>query len=67
MKSGFHAALAFAHMEAGNEQQAQEFMAQTLEKSPYYSASYVKRTNFFKDTNDLDRLVGALRKAGMPE
>ena len=65
-KSGFHAALAFAHMEAGNEQRAREFMAQTLEVIPHYSASYVKKTNFFKDTNDLDRLIGALQKAGMP-
>jgi len=67
MQSAFHVALTFAHTEAGNDQLAREYMAQALDALPYYSASYVKKTNFFKDPDDLERLVGALQKAGMPE
>ena len=67
MQGALHVALAFAHIEAGNDQLAWEFMAKAMEALPYYSTSYVKKTNFFKHPDDLERLLEALRKAGMPE
>jgi Tfp pilus assembly protein PilF len=67
MQAALHVALAFAHIEAGNDQLAREFMAQAMEALPYYSTSYVKKSHFFKHPDDLERLLEALRKAGMPE
>ena len=67
MQGALHVALAFAHIEAGNDQLAWEFMAKAMEALPYYSTSYVKKTTFFKHPDDLERLLEALRKAGMPE
>ena len=38
-----------------------------LERTPDYSTRSVRKVNFFKNPGDLERLLDALRKAGLPE
>jgi len=67
MRAAFHAALAFAHIAAGHEQLAREHMAQRLKLTRSFSVRQARERTFFKNEDDLDRLLDALRQAGLPE
>ncbi len=62
----FHRNLAFAHMEAGREEEARRHMAegQRFDKS---SAAWYRSFFRFKDPTHLERMLATLRKAGLPE
>jgi adenylate cyclase len=64
-----HLNLAQTYIMIGQEKEAQEHVAEVLKLKPKYS---IKRyantfTRFYKNQTDRDRLINALRKAGLPE
>ena len=66
LKGLFHRKLAFAHMEAGREEEARRHMAegQRFDKS---SAAWYRNYFRFKNPAHLERMLAALRKVGLPE
>jgi tetratricopeptide (TPR) repeat protein len=66
-RAGTHRALAFAYSEAGRIREAHQHMASLLKLNPRYSPQYVGKITFYKDAAHLERVLAALRKAGMPE
>ena len=66
LKGRFHANLAFAHIEAGRKEEARRHMA---EAQRLHTASAVWYRNYlrFKNPAHLERMLTALRKAGLPE
>ena len=67
LKGGFHSGLAFAHMEAGREEEARRHAAERLRLPPPISLAYARKVFFFKNPAHLERLIAAFRKAGYPE
>ena len=66
LKGLFHRQMAFAHMEAGREEEARRHMTvgQRLNTS---SAAWYRNYFRFKDSAHLELMLAALRKAGLPE
>ncbi|MEE8531192.1 MAG: tetratricopeptide repeat protein [Hyphomicrobium sp.] len=66
LKGAFHRDLAFAHMEAGREEEARRHMVegQRLNTS---SAAWYRNYYRFKNPAHLERVLAALRNAGLPE
>ncbi|MBW8056244.1 MAG: tetratricopeptide repeat protein, partial [Nitrospira sp.] len=66
LKGTFHRDLAFAHMEAGREEEARRHMVegQRLNTS---TAAWYRNFYRFKNPAHLERMLAALRKAGLPE
>ena len=52
---------------AGREEEARSAAEEVLWINSKYSLEYQAKTLPFKNKKDLDRLIGALRKAGLPE
>ena len=67
MRSVLHRDLAFAHSEAGRIEKARRHIAEALSLIPRHSAQSVRKSTFFKDPAHLERMLSALRKAGLPE
>ena len=66
LKAVFYRQMAFAHMEAGREKQARRSMMEGQRLNPATSEWY--RGYFrFKNPDHLDRMLTALRKAGLPD
>ena len=59
--------LAVAYSLSGQEKNAKEAVRGLLNLFPNYSIEYFKKTATYKDQDRLDRIVAALRKAGLPE
>ena len=49
----------------GREREARAEAAEVLRINPKFSVDYLTRANSFKDQSVIDRIVGALRKAGL--
>jgi len=62
-----HLHLAAAYVGAGREEEAQAQIGEVLRINPKYSLEYQAKMLPFKNKRDLDRVIGALRKAGLPE
>jgi adenylate cyclase len=62
-----HLHLAAAYVGAGREEEAQGQIGEVLRINPKYSLEYQAKMLPFKNKRDLDRVIGALRKAGLPE
>ncbi len=62
-----HMILAAAYSLAGREEEARSAAAEVLRINPKYSLEYRTKTLPFKNKKDLEHLIGALRKAGLPE
>jgi len=62
-----HAGLAGTYMEAGQEEKARAHAAEVLKIKPSFSLDSVRKLARFKNQADLDRVIDALRKAGIPE
>jgi tetratricopeptide (TPR) repeat protein len=67
MRSGFSMCRAFVFVETGRMKEAKAYMAETIKLFPGASAKFLTRSNFFKNPADLERYLGVLRKAGLPE
>ena len=61
---GAYARLAVFYAELGREEEAQAAIAETLRLSPNYSLEVVKLAPY-KDPADLERVLAAMRKAGL--
>jgi adenylate cyclase len=51
----------------GHEQEARAEAAEVLRINPKFSLEYIKKTTPYKNRADLERLIEAGRKAGLPE
>ena len=67
VRGGFHRGLAFAHSEAGQMEKARVHMTKALKLNPRYSSRYLRKTTYYKNPAQLERMLAALRKAGLPE
>ena len=67
IRSQFRLYLVFAHIEAGRTEKARRHMAQALKLNPRFSSRYVPKFTLFKNPAHLERMLAALRKAGLPE
>jgi len=59
--------LAAAQSSAGRLGEAKAALAKFLEPRPAYTLRHYASGEFYKNTEDLDRVLDALRKAGLPE
>jgi adenylate cyclase len=67
-KSNFtYLLLAASYRQSGNEEAAERAMARFREREPGYSVALAGRTEPFKDRQDLEHFLNALRQAGLPE
>jgi superkiller protein 3 len=64
---GLHLNLAIAYSLSGREDDAKTQVAKILEFDPKFSLKRHEKFVGFKDQNDINRIIDALRKAGMPE
>ncbi len=62
---GAHGFLAFSYSELGREEEAQAEVTEVLRISPNFSLEVMKQTCPLKDPAVLERLLAALRKAGL--
>ncbi len=62
-----HAMLAAIYAELGRDEEARTKVTDTLKHDPEYSLETFKKTKFYKNPEDLTRVLNALRKAGLPE
>jgi TolB-like protein/Tfp pilus assembly protein PilF len=62
---GIHMLLAALYAEMGRSEEAQDEVQEILRISPNYSIEVLKRVAPVKDQHSLDRIVAALRKAGL--
>jgi tetratricopeptide (TPR) repeat protein len=60
-----HAGLAEAYMLSGREDYAREEAAEVLRIDPTFSVEPFYRNQPYKDKVEVDRRIGALRKAGL--
>jgi hypothetical protein len=54
-------------MQAGREDEARATVQAIRKVAPKYSLKVVSRAFPYKELDDMERFLGALRKAGMPE
>ena len=68
LRAAFHRVLAFAHMEAGQEEKARRHMAEGQRLDPI-TVARVRKTDHsrFKNPAHLERQIAAWVKAGLPE
>jgi adenylate cyclase len=67
-KSNFtYLLLAASYHKSGNEEEAKRAMAAFREREPLYSVGLAERTEPFKNRQDLEHYLDALRQAGLPE
>ena len=59
--------LAAAYAEIGQLEKAKKYMAETLRLNPRLSETTLRRQQPFRNPADLERLIEALRLAGLPE
>jgi adenylate cyclase len=64
---GDHIALAATYILMGREEDARAEAEEVLRLHPKFSAKHFAEQQKYKDQADTDRLVAALRKAGLPE
>jgi len=62
-----HWGLALSYMMSGQEEKARAHAAELLKLSPRLSLDYVRKTLRYKNQADSDRIIDAMRKAGIPE
>jgi adenylate cyclase len=62
---GAHGFLVFSYSELGREEEAQAEVAEMLRISPNFSLAVMKQTCPLKDPAAIERLLAALRKAGL--
>ncbi len=62
-----HLGLAVNYMLLGREEEARFHAAEALRANPSYSLEAAQSRNPYKDPADMERLLDALRKAGIPE
>jgi adenylate cyclase len=65
MDLGAHLRLAAIYGELGREEEARVQVAEVLRLSPQYSLEVVRQITPYKDPADLERVLTALRKAGL--
>jgi TolB-like protein/Flp pilus assembly protein TadD len=64
---GDHIALAATYILMGREEDARAEAEEVLRLHPKFSVKHFVKQQMYKDRADADRLIGALRKAGLPE
>jgi len=62
-----HAILSAAYSFAGREEEARSSAAEVLRIYPKYHLKYIAKILPYKNKGDLERFIGALRKAGLPD
>ncbi|MEM7025095.1 MAG: adenylate/guanylate cyclase domain-containing protein, partial [Pseudomonadota bacterium] len=62
-----HAMLAAIYAELDRSDDARAEVEALLERSPEYSLEQFAKGRFYKNPDDLTRVLDALRKAGVPE
>jgi TolB-like protein len=62
-----HLALAGAYSLAGQQEEARAEAEEVLRINPKFSVEYIERTLPYKNKEDLERVIGAARMAGLPE
>jgi adenylate cyclase len=62
-----HAGLAAAYFKLGQEDEARQHAEEVLKINPKFSLEYMRNFTFYKGPDDTDRLLNAMRKAGLPE
>ncbi|MEW6665706.1 MAG: tetratricopeptide repeat protein [Thermodesulfobacteriota bacterium] len=62
-----HLLMVAIHSELGQEERARKYATELLNASPNWNLETWKRSQFYKNQSDLDRLVNAARKAGLPD
>jgi TolB-like protein/Flp pilus assembly protein TadD len=60
-----HLGLATIYSELGREEEARAEVAEVLRLNPKYSLEVLRQISPYKDSADLERMVAALRKAGL--
>jgi adenylate cyclase len=63
----YHSYLAANYIIAGREKEARVEIAKTLEIDPKFSSDACRKGSLYKDPDYLNRLIDAMRKAGLPE
>jgi adenylate cyclase len=61
-----HLSAAAAYSMCGREEEARTAAAEFLRLNPNFSCDHYTKRSPYKNQDDIDRLVGALRKAGLP-
>jgi adenylate cyclase len=64
---GFHALLAANYILAGREKEGRAEIAKAMEIDPKYSLKRWRTPNVYKDQDYINRIIDAMRKAGLPE
>jgi adenylate cyclase len=64
---GDHIALAATYVQMGREEDARVEAEEVLRLHPKFSVKHFAGQQMYKDQDDTDRLIAALRKAGLPE
>jgi TolB-like protein/Tfp pilus assembly protein PilF len=64
---GYHALLAANYILAGREKEARAEIAKAMEIDPKYSLERARTGSLYKDPSYLNRIIDAMRKAGLPE
>jgi Tfp pilus assembly protein PilF len=59
--------LAANYFLAGREKEARAEIAKAMETDPKYSLERVRTSHYYKDPSYLNRMIEAIRKAGLPE
>ena len=59
--------LAFTYMEVGREEDARAAVAEVLKRDPKFTIKRYKKALLYKDPAETERILDALRKAGLPE
>jgi len=62
---GAHVGLVITYLWMGRENEARATAAEVLRINPKFSVDYVAKTSLYKDQSFTDRVVAALRKAGL--
>jgi adenylate cyclase len=62
-----HLGLALVYMEVGREQEARDAAAEVLKRNPKISLKQVRNRLPYKDPAEAERIIAALRKAGLPD
>ena len=59
--------LVAVHNELGEEEKAQAYAAEFLRANPNWKLRYAKKAWAYKNESDLERILNAGRKAGLPD
>jgi adenylate cyclase len=62
-----HLGLAMTYMMLGRQGEARSHAAEVLKIDPNWSLEQERKASFYKDPDDMERHLDALRKAGIPE